>query len=171
VAERDLNNVFVSAWAERPVSEITNLDVLETSTPRSPRAADGSRTRHHARSTDRKRRRSMSSRSRAHRDDENARPLRLGANSAGMDARHGDRDRSPRTNPRTATAGAVLSPGRRVSEVLLVLCSGELLAPCGPPNKPRRVTRPVHGDKRPLLLLHADGPKRLFNTTGLRVIN
>jgi len=29
VAERDLRNVFMAAWAERPVSEITKLDVLE----------------------------------------------------------------------------------------------------------------------------------------------
>ena len=29
VAERDLRNVFIAAWAERPVSEITKLDVLE----------------------------------------------------------------------------------------------------------------------------------------------
>jgi integrase len=29
MAERDLRNVFIAAWAERPVSEITNLDVLE----------------------------------------------------------------------------------------------------------------------------------------------
>jgi integrase len=29
VAERDLRGVFVAAWGERPVTEITNLDVLE----------------------------------------------------------------------------------------------------------------------------------------------
>ena len=29
VAERNLRNTFVAAWAERPVSEITALDVLE----------------------------------------------------------------------------------------------------------------------------------------------
>ena len=29
VAERDLRNVFIAAWGERPVSEITTLDVLE----------------------------------------------------------------------------------------------------------------------------------------------
>jgi hypothetical protein len=29
VAERDLRGVFIAAWGERPVSEITKLDVLE----------------------------------------------------------------------------------------------------------------------------------------------
>ena len=29
VAERDLRKIFIAAWAERPVSEITKLDVLE----------------------------------------------------------------------------------------------------------------------------------------------
>jgi integrase len=29
VAERDLRNTFIAAWAERPVSEISNMDVLE----------------------------------------------------------------------------------------------------------------------------------------------
>ena len=29
VAERNLRNIFVAAWGERPVSEITTLDVLE----------------------------------------------------------------------------------------------------------------------------------------------
>ena len=29
MAERDLRNVFVAAWGDRPVSEITTLDVLE----------------------------------------------------------------------------------------------------------------------------------------------
>ena len=34
-AERDLRRVFIAAWAERPVSEITKLDVLEIISPKS----------------------------------------------------------------------------------------------------------------------------------------
>ena len=42
MAERDLRSVFIAAWGERPVSEITKTDVLEIIITKSKhRAADG----------------------------------------------------------------------------------------------------------------------------------